>query len=105
MLKEMERPAQNGFVFGHTRSFTAAYIGGKVHLPDFLLSERRKTGISTYTADAYSGKVYLQDFLPSKLRKTFKWIPIMFCLLLNLGWVTGPGFGPHNEGWACIINV
>ena len=77
----------------------------KLHLPDFLPSEGRKSCVCSYTADAYGGKVYSQDFLPSKLRKTFKWIPIMFWLLLNPGWLTGPVFGPHNEGWACIINV
>ena len=60
--------------------FVSAVI---LHLPDFLLCERRKAGICSYTADGDSGKVHLHDFPPSKPRKTFKWIPIVFCLFLK----------------------
>lgn len=52
----------------------------KLHLPDFLLCERRKGGICSYTADSDGGKVYWRDFQPSRPRKTFKWIPTVFCL-------------------------
>ena len=154
----MEWPAWNGFGCGYTRGFTAACIGGKVafadllgserggklasaalppnpsavklHLPDFLRSEWRKTGICIVNADCIGGKVAFARFPP--LRQEESWhlklyrpsIPryyaickisfplgggkranAFFCLFLHLGWVTGPGFDPRNDGWACIINV
>ncbi|XXG50022.1 hypothetical protein AAC387_Pa02g4072 [Persea americana] len=43
--------------FGHSRSFTAALIGGKLDSPVFLRSERRKTGNCSFTAVPVGGKV------------------------------------------------
>ena len=36
----------------------------KLHLPDFLRSDRRKTGICSYTAACIGGKVALARFPP-----------------------------------------
>ena len=62
MLKESERCAW--YEFGHTCGFTAACIGGKVDLPVFLPSERRKTGTCRYTAGSNGGKASFAGFPP-----------------------------------------
>ena len=51
-------------------SFTAVPIGGKVDFPLFLRSEGRKTGICGFTAVPIGGKVDLPVFLRSERRKT-----------------------------------
>ena len=56
--------------FGHSRSFTAALIGGKLDFPVFLRSERRKTGNCSFTAALIGGKVDFPVFLRSERRKT-----------------------------------
>ena len=53
-------------------SFTAAPIGGKVGFPVFLRSERRKTGNCTYAAGTYGGDL------------TFRFL-IIFSLLSLVG--------------------
>ena len=55
--------------FGHSRSFTAAVIGGKLHFPVFLRSERRKTGNCSFAAAPIGGKVDFPVFLRSEGRK------------------------------------
>ena len=56
--------------FGHSRSFTAALIGGKLDFPVFLRSERRKTGNCSFTAALIGGKLDFPVFLRSERRKT-----------------------------------
>ena len=51
-------------------SFTAALIRGKLDFPVFLRSEGRKTGICGFTAVPIGGKVDLPVFLRSERRKT-----------------------------------
>ncbi|XXG50209.1 hypothetical protein AAC387_Pa02g4269 [Persea americana] len=66
--------------FGHSRSFTAALIGGKQDSPAFLRSERRKTGNCRFTAATIGGKVDFPVFLHSERRKggncSFTAVPI-----------------------------
>ncbi|XXG49890.1 hypothetical protein AAC387_Pa02g3940 [Persea americana] len=83
--------------FGHSRSFNAALIGGKMDFPVFLRSERRKTGNCSFTAVPIDGKVDFPVFLLSEGRKTanrmwwkyFDPIFILFSPLLLVGgsWV------------------
>ncbi|XXG49892.1 hypothetical protein AAC387_Pa02g3942 [Persea americana] len=56
--------------FGHSRSFTAALIGGKLDSLIFLRFERRKTGNCILTATPIGGKVDFPVFLLSEGRKT-----------------------------------
>ncbi|XXG50145.1 hypothetical protein AAC387_Pa02g4195 [Persea americana] len=56
--------------FGHSRSFTAALIGGKLDSPVFLRSERRKTGNCSFTVAPIGGKVDFPLSLLSEGRKT-----------------------------------
>ena len=51
-------------------SFTAALIRGKLDFPFFLRSERRKTGICSFTAALIRGKLDFPVFLRSEGRKT-----------------------------------
>ena len=50
-------------------SFTAALIRGKLDFPFFLRSERRKTGICSFTAVLIGGNVDFPVFLRSERRK------------------------------------
>ena len=85
MLKEMERPACNGF--GNSRSFTTACIDSKVDLQAFLRSKGRKSCICRYTVDAYSGKVAFVRFPPvwaeENLQTYFSFHLPFFCFLVG----------------------
>ena len=50
--------------------FTAVLTGGKMGFPDFLHSERRKAGSCSFTAALIGGKVDFPFFLHSERRKT-----------------------------------
>ena len=51
-------------------SFTAVLTSGKMRFPDFLHSERRKAGSCSFTAALIGGKVDFPVFLRSERRKT-----------------------------------
>ena len=98
--------------FGHSRSFTAALIGGKLDFPVFLRSERRKTGNCSFTAAPIGGKVDFPVFLLSEGRKTANCMwrksfnPIFYPFFPSFAcwWVVGRGLAPQNEGWTCVNN-
>jgi len=48
-------------------SFTAVSFGGKVDFPVFLHSERRKTGNCMYAAGTYGGNLSIRFFILSSL--------------------------------------
>ncbi|XXG50005.1 hypothetical protein AAC387_Pa02g4055 [Persea americana] len=98
--------------FGHSRSFTAALIGGKLDSPVFLRSERRKAGNCSFTAVPIGGKVDFPAFLlflgeenyKSHVVEIFRSDFYTFFPSFACWGVMGRGLAPQNEGWTCVNN-